>query len=123
METNEISQKYFTGNNLLYLGGLFIAVSVEKWNLHKRIAFSALLLFGSQPRRLLLGFMLVTGFLSMWISNTAVTAFMVPIAQAVLVSLNEQVKAAGTVTSDQTLRVSVKFTASGKESKDPEQVS
>ncbi|KAI6654584.1 Solute carrier family 13 member 3 [Oopsacas minuta] len=118
-DTNSISQKYFTENNLLYLGGLIIAVSVEKWNLHKRIAFSALLLFGSQPRRLLLGFMLVTGFLSMWISNTAVTAFMVPIAQAVLLSLKQEVKNSFLFDAKDT---PVKFTVSGN-SKDTEQIS
>jgi sodium-dependent dicarboxylate transporter 2/3/5 len=67
----------------LFMGGFLLAVTMEKWGLHKRIALSIVALVGTSPNRLVLGFMLATAFLSMWISNTAAAAMMLPIAIAV----------------------------------------
>jgi solute carrier family 13 (sodium-dependent dicarboxylate transporter), member 2/3/5 len=67
----------------LFMGGFFLAVTMEKWGLHKRIALGIMSFVGTSPNRLILGFMLATAFLSMWISNTATTAMMLPIALAV----------------------------------------
>jgi sodium-dependent dicarboxylate transporter 2/3/5 len=61
----------------LLSSSLIFAASIERWNQHKRIAYRFLMLAGSQPRALMLGFMLITCLLSMWISNTATTAMMV----------------------------------------------
>ncbi|WP_194775867.1 SLC13 family permease [Pararhodonellum marinum] len=69
---------------LLYMGGFMIAAAIEKWNLHRRIALTIIHWIGSHVRMIILGFMVATAFLSMWISNTATTLMMLPIAMAVV---------------------------------------
>lgn len=73
----------------LMMGGFMLAAAMERWNLHRRIALSVIDSLGATPRRIVLGFMLATGFVSMWISNTSTTLMMLPIATAVLVKLGE----------------------------------
>ena len=73
-------------NHLIYLfmGGFLIAVTMQKWNLHRRIAMHTLRAVGVSPNRIILGFMLATALLSMWISNTATAMMMLPIGMAVI---------------------------------------
>lgn len=86
----KVASSYFNDTLFLLLGSLIFAAAIERWDLHKRIAYRFLLLVGSQPRALMLGFMLITCILSMWISNTATTAMMCPLIMAILDELNRQ---------------------------------
>jgi len=73
----------------LYLGGFMIALAIEKWNLHKRIAINIINIIGTNVQNIILGFMLATAFLSMWISNTATAVMMLPIAIAIVKQLKD----------------------------------
>jgi solute carrier family 13 (sodium-dependent dicarboxylate transporter), member 2/3/5 len=68
----------------LFMGGFFLAMAMQRWGLHRRIALRTIKLVGTTPSRLILGFMLATAFLSMWVSNSATVMMMVPIALAVI---------------------------------------
>jgi len=87
MNGNAVSSTYFNSVIFLFLGGFMVALAMQKWNLHRRIALRILLVTGTSQARILMGFMLATAFLSMWISNTATTMMMVPILISVISEL------------------------------------
>ncbi|MEQ8324408.1 MAG: DASS family sodium-coupled anion symporter [Vicingaceae bacterium] len=74
----------------LFMGGFIIALAMEKRKLHLRIALNLIKITGTEPSGIILGFILATAFLSMWISNTATTVMMLPIAMSVLQLLNQK---------------------------------
>ena len=73
----------------LYIGGFIIAIAIEKCNLHRRIALNIIHLVGTDVTRMILGFMVATAFLSMWISNTATSMMMLPIGMAIVAQLRD----------------------------------
>lgn len=89
MGANDVPTHYFNDIIALYFGGFLVALAMERWGLHRRIALRFLIAFGTRPRALLMGFMAPTFFLSMWISNTATTMLMVPIVASVVAHLGE----------------------------------
>ena len=92
MGGGEVTRAYGHHLIFLFMGGFFIAVTMEKWGLHRRIALHTIQLVGVTPSRMVLGFMLATAFLSMWISNTAATMMMVTIGLAVVQQAGHEVE-------------------------------
>lgn len=78
---------YFDAYIFLFFGGMCIAAAMQQWNLHRRIALVIMRAIGTDPRRLLLGFLAATAFISLWISNTATATMMLPIGLSVIAQL------------------------------------
>ncbi|HEX9972404.1 MAG TPA: DASS family sodium-coupled anion symporter, partial [bacterium] len=87
MEAKEVVRSYSDSNIFLFLGGFFLAMAMQKWELHRRIALHIIRRIGLGPRKIILGFMIATAFLSMWISNTASTLMMYPIGLAIILQM------------------------------------
>ncbi|MYI22108.1 MAG: SLC13/DASS family transporter [Gammaproteobacteria bacterium] len=94
MSGNDVAPVYFNSTIVLFLGGFMIALTMERWNLHKRIALGIIHAVGGGPPRIILGFMVAAAFLSMWISNTATAVMMVPIGLAMVLQVEETAGAA-----------------------------
>lgn len=94
---SEATQPYASSIVFLFLGGFLIAIAMEKWNLHRRVALITLARVGVEPKRIVLGLMLATGFMSMWVSNTATTLMMLPIGLSVLTLVTERAGKGATV--------------------------
>lgn len=84
------ARPYANSTVFLFLGGFLVAATVEKWGLHRRIAFGVLSAVGTEPRRLIFAVLLATAGLSMWMSNTATTLMMTPIAVALIRNLDSR---------------------------------
>ncbi|MCM3714595.1 SLC13 family permease [Alkalihalobacillus oceani] len=92
MEGNAVASSYGDDIIFLFLGGFFIATAMEKWNLHKRMALFIIAVIGTSTQRILLGFMVATGFLSMWVSNTAAVMMMIPMGLAITAQVADVLK-------------------------------
>jgi len=90
MPMSDVTASYGSSIIFLFFGGFILALAMEKVNLHKRIALKIILLTGTGERGVLLGFILATALLSMWISNTATTLVILPIALSIVTFLNER---------------------------------
>jgi solute carrier family 13 (sodium-dependent dicarboxylate transporter), member 2/3/5 len=89
MDGRLVAAQYFNDVIFLFMGGFMVALAMQRWNLHRRIALNIMLFTGVSPPRILLGFMLASAFLSMWISNTATAMMMLPIAISIIQELEK----------------------------------
>ncbi len=96
----------------LFMGGFIIARAIEAWNLHRRIALLIVRAFGTRPDYLIAGFMLATALLSMWVSNTATTVMMLPIALSIIGVLNEKEDAEVAANTATALLLGIAYSAS-----------
>jgi solute carrier family 13 (sodium-dependent dicarboxylate transporter), member 2/3/5 len=82
-DARTVLAEYANPSVLLLLGGFLVALAMERWQLHRRMAFAIMLKVGTEPRRLVLGMMLATAFISLWVSNTSSALMMLPVAIAI----------------------------------------
>lgn len=83
-QIDDLAASYADDIIFLFLGGFLLGLSMQRWNLHRRIALRTLLAVGTSPARQIAGFMIATGFISMWVSNTATAIMMLPIGVSVI---------------------------------------
>ena len=112
MPGKSVASQYLNDLIFLMIGGFLVALAMERWDLHKRIALRVLLFFGNSPRGILLGFMIATAFLSMWISNTASSMMMVSIVFALILKIEQDQGADATATISKGLLLGVAYSAS-----------
>ncbi|MCW8816596.1 MAG: SLC13 family permease [Ignavibacteriaceae bacterium] len=90
LSADEIAASYINSIIFLFLGGFLIAIAMEEWSLHKRIALKIISILGGSPTSIVLGFIIAGAFLSMWISNTATALMLLPIGLAIIQKLENE---------------------------------
>ena len=95
LKMEEVLHPYSNSVVFLFMGGFFLGLAMEKSNLHRRIALTIIQFTGTRPNTIILGFMLSTAFISMWISNTATSIMMLPIAGSVIALFEKKYKGNG----------------------------
>lgn len=101
LDIGATTSSYGDNTVFLFMGGFMIALAMEKWDLHRRIALHIIALIGTNTNLIILGFMVATGFLSMWISNTATAMMMVPIGLAIIYQVSDALKDDPTIDTSQ----------------------
>jgi sodium-dependent dicarboxylate transporter 2/3/5 len=91
-EIGVLSKEYMNKVQFLFAGGFMIAIAMQKWNLHKRIALIVLSITGFRSERLIAGFMIASFVLSMWIMNTSTTIMLLPIGISIIQAINDSIK-------------------------------
>jgi solute carrier family 13 (sodium-dependent dicarboxylate transporter), member 2/3/5 len=92
LDATDLTSAYGHKYIYLFMGGFILSIALEKWDAHKQIAEAIIRVVGTSKARILLGFLLSTGLLSMWISNTATALMMLPMAMAVLANIEHEKK-------------------------------
>ena len=102
------------GHNLVFLfvGGFIIALAIEKWNLHKRVALNIIKFTGTKKSRIILGFMIATAILSMFISNTATTIMILPVGMAIISKVSENKNTDENLNFGKSLMIAIAYSAS-----------
>ena len=102
------------GHNLVFLfvGGFIIALAIEKWNLHKRVALNIIKFTGTKKSRIILGFMIATAILSMFISNTATTIMILPVGMAIISKVSENKNTDDYMSFGKSLMIAIAYSAS-----------
>jgi sodium-dependent dicarboxylate transporter 2/3/5 len=111
---NETTSSFGHRYIFLYIGGFVLAIAIERWNLHRRIALHIINFIGTNVKSIILGFMVATAFLSMWISNTATAVMMLPIGLAIVKQLkdNQETAEDENSTFGKALMLSIAYSAS-----------
>jgi solute carrier family 13 (sodium-dependent dicarboxylate transporter), member 2/3/5 len=115
LDIHTTTTTYYSPMIMLFLGGFVIAIAIEKWNLHQRMALNIIKRIGTNSNRIVLGFMIATAFLSMWISNTATTLMMLPIGLAIAHKIGDLRGASSvkeTLLFDKALMLAIAYAAS-----------
>lgn len=108
----EIAGEYINSVIFLFLGGFMLALAMEEWDLHRRIALKIINTLGGSPASIVIGFIIATAFLSMWISNTATALMMLPIGLAIIRKMENEFSAETTKNFSITLMLSIAYACS-----------
>jgi solute carrier family 13 (sodium-dependent dicarboxylate transporter), member 2/3/5 len=112
INATETAKEYFNSTIAIYIGGFLIALSMQRWDLHRRLALKTILVIGKGPSGIVLGFMIASAFISMLISNVATTVMLLPIGMAIILKVEESFKSEITKKFSISLMLGIAYAAS-----------